>query len=518
MAWRLEVLAASIYFLSSRIDYGLKRGDIARQELEAYITLSESVYRHFLLETDAMLSGKPDAEIEVSRVKLDNAIQSLKTITKQETIFIEDDDEAEIEADEFDRVAGLELEVHKAYAAVDTIKQHFNRGDRSEGRRLLLALRKDQVDGKLAAAIAAAIEDEAEEVLEADREAQELLEKLSLMARVTAIFALLATVALIVVFTRRVGDPVSQLVERIQQVARGDLSHRLDIVGKGELTEVAKQFDVMVAKLEERETELRSARTDLEIKVEDRTHELDAANKALQHTDQLRQRFLADISHELRTPITAIQGEAEVALRGRVKEIPEYKQALKHINHATLGLGRLVSDLLFMARTSAGEVRITRKAIELTSLLETIREEALVLGKDKDIRIAFRRVEGAAIVLGDRPRLRQLFYILIENAIRYSDHEVHITLDVVPREHWIQTRVCDNGIGMSAMDLENAFDRFYRGDGAQQILSDGSGLGLPVAKSIVEAHKGEIFIESTPGRGTTVTVNLPAAEKIRSAA
>ena len=106
-----------------------------------------------------------------------------------------------------------------------------------------------------------------------------------------------------------------------------------------------------------------------------------------------------------------------------------------------------------------------------------------------------------AIVLGDRPRLRQLFYILIENAIRYSDHEVHIALDITRTEDWIRTQVCDNGFGMSEMDLENAFDHFYRGDGAQQIFSDGSGLGLPVAKSIVEAHKGEIFIQSTQSGG-----------------
>ena len=512
------LLAAGIYLGSSRVVYDLKRSEIARQELETFLLLSDLVYRHFRLESDILLGRGPGADPLASRLKIDETIEYLKALTREETVFIVDHEERVWEAGEFDRVASLEAELQGAYRRLEEISKLFNPRDERQGREALFAFLQETIEGRLNVMISAAIEDEASEVLIADEKAQRLLERLSLAAQITATVALAATLLLFIVFSRRIGRPITRLLQGIEKVAAGDLDHRIVVPGGSELAAMASNFNTMVSKLKDREAALRSARADLEMRVKDRTQQLDAANNALKRTDQLRQRFLADISHELRTPITVIQGEAEVALRGKDKELSEYKRALKHITDSSNQLGRLVSDLLFMARTSAGEVYISLKPVELTTLLDAIREDAGMLGRHKSVKIALRRVEGEVAVLGDRDRLRQLFLILIENAIRYSGNDVDIALDVTRSADRVRTRVTDNGFGMSQTEIDNAFDRFYRGDNGSRAFSEGSGLGLPVAKSIVQAHKGEIAIESTPGEGTAIILDLPAAQKIRPAA
>ena len=529
LVWRLKVIAASvgalvvllavvIYLGSSRVAYDLVRSDIASQELETYLKLSELVYRHFHLESDVLLGREADSGLKASRDQLAATIDQLNELSKQETLIIEDPVEEAEEAEEFLRAARIDSEVQRAYVELVRIRRMIEGGDRAGARQALIVLRRERIEGSIKAAIADAIEDEAGEVMRADAEAQDILSTLALVAQVTAVCIVGLTALLFFVFTKRVGRPIGQLVEAVKQVGDGRLSHRLAVEGKTELAQLAEQFNAMLAKLEAREAELRSSRALLEAKVEERTHELDAANKALQRTDQIRQKFLADISHELRTPITVIQGEAEIALRGKEKDTHEYKQSLQHIVDSALQLGRLVGDLLFVARTAEGEGRINLQSVELTDLLESIKDEGQHLGKHKEVSIALCQVEGEATVLGDRQRLRQLFFILIENAIRYSGEEVKLALDITRPDGWVRTRVCDDGFGMSKSEITNAFNRFYRGGGARQFFPEGSGLGLPLAKSIVEAHQGRIAIESDPGRGTTVTIDLPASETVRPAA
>ena len=122
------------------------------------------------------------------------------------------------------------------------------------------------------------------------------------------------------------------------------------------------------------------------------------------------------------------------------------------------------------------------------------------------------------VVTGDRRRLQQLFYILIDNALRYSKPGDRIGVNLVEDDGMAKVLITDSGVGIDTEELPHIFERFYRGEHAQDIFPEGSGLGLPMAKSIVDAHGGEISIDSQPGRGTTVRVQLPAVVRARASA
>ena len=227
----------------------------------------------------------------------------------------------------------------------------------------------------------------------------------------------------------------------------------------------------------------------------------------------MRSQFFADISHELRTPLTVIRGEAEVTLRGKDKPVAEYKTALDRIIQLTEQLNKLVGDLLFLSRSESGTLEIIKRPIPLIDVLLEVHQEAIVLATRKHTTVTLHNRNGTLIVNGDPQRLRQLFMTIIDNAVNYTRPggtvDVFIDLDGA----YGRVVVADNGIGIPEEDLPHVFQRFYRvKQGRQDWLQSGSGLGLPIAKWIAEAHNGTISIASVLDQGTIVTIKLPLHE------
>jgi signal transduction histidine kinase len=266
----------------------------------------------------------------------------------------------------------------------------------------------------------------------------------------------------------------------------------------------------MAEDLQTHQKALEDAHANLETLVEERTEELRQANESLRKVDETRRGFFADISHELRTPLTVIRGEGEIALRGSNKKVPEYKRSIERIVEQAKHLSVLVNDLLFIARQGAGVGRLNLQTIDLSELLKKVCGDAKVIAHGKDVDVAL--VNGAAhdTVLGDPARLRQLFLVLLDNAVRYSKSKGTVRVEIESTGGEVTVRVSDRGIGIPPEELEGIFERFRRGGNAAAMNEEGLGLGLPVAKAIVEAHKGRIEMASRPGEGTTVTVALPA--------
>ena len=238
--------------------------------------------------------------------------------------------------------------------------------------------------------------------------------------------------------------------------------------------------------------------------------ELQSAHVQLQRLDRLRTQFFADISHELRTPLTVIRGEAEVTLRGKKeKPIKEYTSALEQIIQSTSELDKLVNDLLFLARSETGTIQVHKERCPLVEIFKEILHEATVLARKKQIEIVFPSLDKGCILFGDPQRLKQLFLIILDNAVKYSPRHSHIEMRFARHEHQLEFQITDTGIGIPSMDIDNVFERFFR---VKQLTSDnpgGAGLGLPIAKWITEVHEGKISITSKPGEGTTVTIILP---------
>jgi PAS domain S-box-containing protein len=238
---------------------------------------------------------------------------------------------------------------------------------------------------------------------------------------------------------------------------------------------------------------------------------LKMANQKLTELDESRSQFFANISHELRTPLTVIRGEAEVTLRGKDKPLVEYKSTLERIVHLTNQVNQLVGDLLFISRSESGTIEIAKQPTPLLKTLLEVHQEARVLAERKHTAVTLNsRNDTLLIVDGDPQRLRQLFMIIITNAIHYTRPEGAITVNLESDKTSARVVVADNGVGIPEEDLPYVFQRFYRvKQGHQDMARSGSGLGLPIAKWIAEAHHGTISIASVLDRGTTVTVELP---------
>jgi OmpR-family two-component system manganese-sensing sensor histidine kinase len=257
---------------------------------------------------------------------------------------------------------------------------------------------------------------------------------------------------------------------------------------------------------------------------------------------QLKQ-FTADASHELRNPIAVIQTNAQVALLDPNPDVALQQKQFQVIERLTRRLGRLVDDLLFLARQESGLIPLAMEPIDLNLLLTEVTEEQQVIAAERHIRLIFSTdtessnskdkisrsssmgpLEAAnedLIVTGDMGQLTRLFTNLISNAVQYTSNqgEVVVMAKSIKQQgqQWVQIRIQDTGIGMDSETLSHIFDRFYRADPARlkdRQIETGTGLGLAIAKVIVDNHRGHISIESQLNRGTIVTVLLPRFQVI----
>jgi signal transduction histidine kinase len=242
---------------------------------------------------------------------------------------------------------------------------------------------------------------------------------------------------------------------------------------------------------------------------------LQVSNEKLKTLGDLKSQFFADISHELRTPLAVIRGEAEVTLRGKDKPVKEYKQVLGYITLLVEQLNKLVSDLLFLARSESGTIQIEKKTTLLKKILDEAHREGEILAIRKEMNISLQdQSQKEVYINGDAQRLKQLFLIVIDNAIYYSNNGGSVEISLQQEGPRARVVISDKGIGISEESLPHVFERFYRGERSKSMASGGTGLGLPIAKWIAEAHQGSISISSALEKGTEVTILLPLSERV----
>jgi two-component system, OmpR family, manganese sensing sensor histidine kinase len=233
---------------------------------------------------------------------------------------------------------------------------------------------------------------------------------------------------------------------------------------------------------------------------------------------RLRQ-FTADASHELRNPIAVIQTNVQVALEDPDPRLQQ--DQLRVIERLTRRLGRLVDDLLFLARQDSGMIPLQLGKVRLCELLKDVVEEQNLIATEKGLLLSLKLPEHCDEMQGDRNQLTRLFTNLISNAVQYTPAGGKIEVTLLQKTQTAQIQVKDTGIGIPAEALPQVFDRFYRVDPARSLAgiskSAGgkgkaeTGLGLAIAKVIAESHQGHIQVESVPQQGTTFTVSLPCS-------
>jgi signal transduction histidine kinase len=233
------------------------------------------------------------------------------------------------------------------------------------------------------------------------------------------------------------------------------------------------------------------------------------ALRPIQTAMDRQQAFVADASHELRTPLSLIRANAELLQRSREAPVSANIASVEDIIGETDRLSGLVGQMLTLARSDSGEAAFQMASVDLRALAEDTVREMQLLAQPKGIALSISPGE-AVSVSGDETRLREMITILLDNAIKYSDDgAAQVSIEVQRDGGRVVLQVADPGRGIAADALPRIFDRFYRADKARSRDMGGAGLGLAIAKWIAEAHHGTIAIDSTPGHGTVVTVELP---------
>ncbi|MGG1551741.1 ATP-binding protein [Paenibacillus ferrarius] len=232
--------------------------------------------------------------------------------------------------------------------------------------------------------------------------------------------------------------------------------------------------------------------------------------------DKLRKDFVANVSHELRTPISMLQGYSE-ALLDDIPTTPEERVELVQVIHdESLRMGRLVGDLLDLARMEAGQIELSLREVELDSLMRRMHRKFSVLAKDRGILLSAELPEEPLILQrADEDRLEQVFTNLLDNAFRHTAAGARIALTAQPAVYKdrpvIRVDISDEGKGIPADDLPYIFERFYKADKARtRGTTGGTGLGLAIVKNIIDAHNGSVTVHSVLGQGTTFTIYLPS--------
>jgi signal transduction histidine kinase len=335
------------------------------------------------------------------------------------------------------------------------------------------------------------------------RDLESVFYNLWLRLSISAGISLVLTGIISLIFARNIQNPVQQLRAASEHLRKGDYAYPLPFDRKDELGDLSRTFDTM--------------------------------RKQLEFTEKQRTRFLSDVAHELRTPLTSIKGLIETLQDGAVEDPNVRDRFLASIERETNRLIRLTKDLLTLTRAEVEGFTLQRQSVDLAELLQDLLTQFEVEIERKSIKLDLHVFLGTNVVPVDKDRLGQVFVNLLDNALRFAPEKSRISLSIdtvtfsklpaecsstlltpEPGTHWALVSVTDEGPGIPEKDLPRIFDRFYRVDEARDRVRGGSGLGLPIAKAIVEAHGGCMWIESpwphedrTSDDGTKVSFCLP---------
>lgn len=231
-------------------------------------------------------------------------------------------------------------------------------------------------------------------------------------------------------------------------------------------------------------------------------------NEMLEKIQQVfisQKQFIQDISHELRTPLTIMRGELEVALK-RQRSPEEYSAILMSSLEETTKVGKLLENLLALARLDSSSASLLRDRVDISMLMHDILADMEILSVQKGIEIEFISQGGVMLPL-DREKIKRAFVNILDNAFKYTPENGQLTVEVIQENDRAVVTIADTGIGIPEQDLPHIFDRFYQVDKSRS--SEGFGLGLSIVRSIIKAHGGSITVESTQNKGTTFLISLP---------
>ncbi len=306
-------------------------------------------------------------------------------------------------------------------------------------------------------------------------EFEDTMKRLLIIMIVSIITATGGTIVVGYFMAKKTMKPVDQIRRTAVKITSSNLDERIELKGrKDELGRLAETFNAMIARLKD----------------------------SFQRINQ----FSIDVSHELKTPLTILKGETELALR-KERTNEEYKKSLQSNLEEIDRMSRIIDDLLLLSKAETKDIRLNLEKVDLRDLLADVCLNMKIFGENKGVEIIARDLDDIRII-GDELKLRRMITNIVENGIKYGHSGGYVAVSSHKQNGYACINVKDNGPGISSGDIKYIFDRFYRADRSRKRAS-GSGLGLSISKWIAQAHRGTIEVESTPAAGSLFTIKLP---------
>ncbi len=479
------------------------RTQLAQEAYGLHLRLEANIYRLFKQHGDALLIGDRDGgegERELQSA-IDQNLSDIRDVIAREIQMV-----GEEEIEELELLDELEEDIRAVNAAIATLNASGDPIDTFVQIERLAALLDGDIDVRLHGKIVDALEEEQEEVEEvlADAAAFRAWNR-------TLVYAILAATALVLLaglasFNGQIRRPMLGLQASIERLSNRHYADPIQLGGSREFRDLGTVLNDMSGSLGQRETSEAEQKRQLEDAVAKRTSELQQLIDRLETGEENRKQLMADISHELRTPLAIILGEADVTMRTASNLGDDVSDALARIRDSARHTNQIVDDMLTVARFEAGQLRLDRKETDLRKIIHDavamFPGTVEVSGPDAPLSLPV-----------DEVRLRQSVLALLQNARRYGGPNIAASLEQTDTGFVVSVE--DDGPGLSAAEKSQAFDRFFRGSNASGQGTEGSGLGLPVVKSIVEAHGGTVALQDADTGGLRVVMTLPKEPRMK---
>ncbi len=316
---------------------------------------------------------------------------------------------------------------------------------------------------------------------------QAFLEQVNLALMQAGALAIALGLLMGVILARSLSAPLSRLADAARRITHGQTGQRVPLTGADELRDLAASFNEMADHLEEAE--------------------------------RLRRNMISDIAHELRTPLSVIQGN----LQAIIDDVyPLEKTEIEDIYEESVMLHRLINDLHELAQAEAGQLSLNLEAADLVALAKNTTSLFEGLAQEKGIRFDFNAPADLPLVQADADRARQILHNLLGNALRHTPEGGQVSLSIARAQsqggNFLRISISDTGPGIPAEALPHVFDRFWRADKSRSRAEGGAGLGLAITRQLVQAHGGQIGVESTVGQGSRFWVTLPVFQATKKSA
>lgn len=494
----LSGVAVSAYITKEN----LRQSATAQSLLSEHQMLSSISYRLFKQLTDELIFGRNanQAEVRNKQALIEQSLMVIRDLeVRQRNELGPDITQGSVE--DTDELQFLIAEIIDEFNAVIAMNDTTPLSQQERVQRLL----EFTIDNKFREAINAAVSRQSKVVSATNARIEALNSAIVWFSIILCVLVGPFIVFGCVWLFNQLYQPLTVIGSGTQVIASGNYNFRLPENLDQEFHSLVQSLNQLAGQMAEHEKQAETMRDQLQYEVDQRTSELTEANRQLTLIDTRRKQFIADISHELRTPLTIIRGEAQVTLRQNHADTRDYRAALQTVLDQVVGLSVLVDDLLLLARAEINQLRLFPDDLQVVDILEHQVEQWQRKMPLRSFRLNTADAEKSRIVIrADEQRLRQVMTILIDNATRYSDPDDPVEISLKATEDQVMISVRDHGDGISPADLQYIFERFVR----FKPRTDGAGLGLSIARTLVEAHQGEIYAESEQGQGSVFTVVL----------